>query len=350
MNKKLPIRLLHLTTLLVLMLTLLSCVDEVQLPARSVESRLVVEGLITDEKPPYTIKLTYTGEYNSLIYGQKEIPVNGADVRIIEIGGRSVKLEQDPLTPSYYWMRDSTFVGKTGRSYQLNIRLTDGKSYVSSPELLKPVSEIDRIYAEFRARPDNEFREPDHYQVLIDTKDPSESGNYYRWSGYGYVPRLSTGEPVGFAGICCNWCWIPVYGKQSEVLSDVYINGNTISRRQVLSSPIYYAGRHYIEIRQYSLTKQAYQFWVRFEEQRKRTGSLFDPLPASIEGNVHEEGDTTVLALGYFGSSAVTKRRLIIPGDTLNAERIKIKYGDVFVAEGNCQLAYSQGQLTAPNW
>ncbi len=327
-----------------------SCVDEVQLPARSVESRLVVEGLITDEKPPYTVKLSYTGEYNSLIYGQNEIPVNGADVRIIEVGGRTVKLEQDPLTPSYYWMRDSTFVGKVGRSYQLHIELSDGKSFVSNPELLKPVSEIDRIYAEFRGRADTEFREPDHYQVFIDTKEPAEAGNYYRWSGYGYVPRTSTGEPIGFAGICCNWCWIPVYGSQSDVLSDVYINGNTISRRPVLSSPIYYVGRHYIEIRQYSLTRQAYQFWVRFEEQRKRTGSLFDPLPASIEGNVHAEGDTTVLALGYFGSSAVTKGRLIIPGDTLNAERIKIKYGDIFVAEGNCQLAYSQGQLTAPNW
>lgn len=333
-----------------LFLFFLGCVDEVQLPSRSVESRLVVEGLVTNEKPPYTVKLTFTGEYNSLIYGQAEIPVNGADVSITEIGGRTVKLVQDALTPAYYWMYDSTFTGKTGKSYQLKITLPGGATYISEPELLSPVAEIDRIYAEYRQRDDAKIDEPDHYEILLDTKDPATQGNYYRWSGYGYVPRLSTGEPIGM-GFCCKWCWVPVYGSRSDVLSDVLVNGNSISRRHIMTSPVYYVGRHYLEVRQYSLTKPAYQFWVKFEEQRKRNGSLFDPLPASIEGNVHREDDPNVLALGYFGSSAVSKRRLTIPGDTLNAARLEIKYGDVFVKDGNCQLIYSQGQLNPPaNW
>jgi len=324
-----------------------ACVEEVQLPSRSVESRLVVEGLITNEKPPYTIRLTFTGAYNSLIYGQTEIPVNGALVSITELGGNTVILDQDPLTPANYWMRDTAFTGKPGKSYQLKIQLENGVTYVSEPEMLNPVPEIDRIYAEFRERANDEFFKPDHYVILLDTKDPATAGNYYRWSGYGYVPRLSTGEPIGM-GICCNWCWVPVYSSSSDVLSDVLINGNSISRRPVMSSPIYYAGRHYIEVRQYSLTKSAYQFWLNFEEQRKRNGSLFDPLPASIEGNIHREDDADVLALGYFGASAVSVKRTIIPGDTLNAERIKIKYSGVFVETGNCQLVYSQGQLTPP--
>ena len=335
---------------LLLLAVISGCVDEVQLPARSVASRLVVEGLVTNEKPPYTVKLTFTGQYNSLIYGQNEIPVNGATVSITEIGGRTVILSQDALTPAYYWMYDSTFVGQSGKSYQLKIILPGGETYISEPELLNPVSEIDRIYAEYRPRADAEVYTPDHYQILLDTKDPASAGNYYRWSGYGYVPRLSTGEPIGF-GFCCKWCWVPVYGSRSEVLSDVLVNGNSISRRPIMLSPVYYVGRHYIEVRQYSLTKSAYQFWVKFEEQRKRTGSLFDPLPASIEGNVHREDDANVLALGYFGSSGVSTRRLTIPGDTLNAARMEIKYGDVFVEDGNCQLIYNQGQLNPPaNW
>lgn len=36
-----------------------ACVDEVALPPRSIASRLVVEGLITNEPPPYTVKLTF---------------------------------------------------------------------------------------------------------------------------------------------------------------------------------------------------------------------------------------------------------------------------------------------------
>lgn len=326
-----------------------SCVDEVQLPARSVESRLVVEGLVTNEAPPYTVKLSYTGQYNSLIYGQNEIPVNGAVVSITELGGRTVILDQDPLTPLYFWMKDSTFQGKPGKSYQLRVQLADGKTYISEPDLLNNVPEIDRIYAEFRGRAEGDVYNPDHYDILLDTKDPATAGNYYRWSGYGYIPRISTGEPVGMS-VCCKWCWIPAYGAITDVLSDALINGNTISRRPVFTSPIYYVGRHYIEISQYSLTKSAFQFWVNFEEQRKRNGSLFDPLPASIEGNVHQEDDANTLALGYFGSSAVSKRRLIIPGDTLNLARLEIKYDNVFIKEGNCQRVYSQGQLSPPSW
>lgn len=326
-----------------------ACVDEVELPARSIASRLVVEGLITNEAPPYSVKLTFTGAYNSLIYGQAEIPVNGAVVKLVEVGGKTIMLEQDALSPAYYWTSDSSFVGRVGGRYQIAVTLPDGKSYISDPEELRAVPAIERLYAEYRQRPEAEISVPDHYEILLDTKDPATAGDYYRWSGYSYVPRLSTGEPIGF-GICCNWCWVPIYGSRSEVMSDMLVNGNTVSRKSIMQSPVYYAGRHYVEVRQYSLTKSAYQFWVKFEEQRKRTGSLFDPLPASIEGNVHQADKPDLFALGYFGASAVSTRRLTVSGDTLNPERLKIKYGDTFVQKGNCQLVYSQGQLNPPTW
>lgn len=327
---------------------LLSCVEEVQLPPRSVASRLVVEGLITNEAPPYSVKLTFTGAYNSLLYGQNEIPVEGAAVSITEVGGRTVQLQQDPITPFFYWQRDPAFVGTVGKSYQLTVELADGTRYVSEPEPLLDVPAIDRIYAEYRPRTADDFADPDYYEVLLDTKDPAEPGNYYRWSAYGYVPRFSTGEPRGFAGVCCQYCYYPIYGSGSDVQSDALVNGKAITRRPVHASPIYYPGQHFIEVRQYSLTRAAYQFWTRFEEQRKRTGSLFDPLPASIEGNVHSADDPNRLALGYFGASAVSTKRMIIPGDTLRVPRIEIKYGTEFVKDGNCQRVYSQGQLAKP--
>lgn len=340
--------LIRLFFLFFLISGLASCVEEVQLPPRSVASRLVVEGLITNEAPPYSVKLTFTGAYNSLIYGQDEIAVSGASVTITEIGGRTVQLQQDPITPLFYWQRDPAFVGTVGKSYQLTVELADGTRYVSEPEPLLAVPAIDRIYAEYLPRAADDFSNPDYYEVLLDTKDPAEPGNYYRWSAYGYVPRFSTGESRGFAGVCCQYCFYPIYGSGSDVQSDALINGKAITRRPVHASPIYYPGQHFIEVRQYSLTRSAYQFWTRFEEQRKRTGSLFDPLPASIEGNVHGEDDPDKLALGYFGASAVSTKRMIIPGDTNSVRKLEIKYSGIFVEKGNCQRVYSQGQLSKP--
>ena len=83
-------------------------------------------------------------------------------------------------------------------------------------------------------------------------------------------------------------------------------------------------------MQQYALTQAAYQYWTLFEQQRTRTGSLFDPQPASIEGNVRLQSDTTTLALGYFGASAVSRRRLIIPSDTINYGRFIVRFGGLF--------------------
>jgi hypothetical protein len=42
-------------------------------------------------------------------------------------------------------------------------------------------------------------------------------------------------------------------------------------------------GKQYVEVSQYSLTREAYQFWKLLDEQQTRTGSLFDPQPAPMK-------------------------------------------------------------------
>lgn len=332
--------------LLVLVVTgATACVDEVQLPIRQVEPRLVVDGLITDEPPPYAIKLTFSGAYRSGAGFPEELAVNGALVTVSDDQGRTVRLRQDPLTPTYYYLRDTTFRGQVGRNYTLRVTLIDGRTFVSDPEKLRSGPPIERLYADYQRSPAG-LVSPAQYNVLLDTKDPADPDNYYRWSAYDYSPRWPGGVPTTFAGVNLNVCWSPTYGPFTDVLSDALINGNSISRRPVLTSPVYAVGKHYVEVRQYSLTREAFQYWNRFEEQRSRTGSLFDPQPASIEGNVHRQDDASVLALGYFGASSVSRKRLMIPGDTLNYNQFIVRYGGLFA--GGC----STGAWNFPpnNW
>ncbi|MBN8826045.1 MULTISPECIES: DUF4249 domain-containing protein [unclassified Spirosoma] len=331
---------------------LIACVDEVQLPIRQVEPRLVVDGFITDEAPPYPIKLTFSGTYSSGNLFPEELIINGAIVTITDNGERTVALEQDPLLPSYYWMRNPAFRGQPGHRYTLKIVLPDGRTYVSSPELLAPIAPIERVYAEYR-QSDGYSGQPDLYNILIDTQDPATPGDYYRWSTYSYVPRWASYDPkhppVGAMTLCstCS-CWVPYFSQLTSVLSDALINGNRISHRSVFNSPVYAVGRQYVEVRQYSLSRAAYQHWTHFDEQRSRTGSLFDPQPASIEGNVHLQADTTVLALGYFGASAVSKQRLVIPGDTINYDKFLNRLNKSFIPPGDCGSNFPQFQLDVP--
>ncbi|GAB4034948.1 DUF4249 domain-containing protein [Spirosoma gilvum] len=343
---------IYRSVLIGLLLLAVACVDEVQLPIRQVQPRLVVDGFITNEPPPYPIKLTWSGAYSSGGGFPEELIINGAVVTITDNGDRTVQLEQDPLLPSYYWVRDPTFRGQSGHRYTLKVVLPDGSVYVSTPELLAPVAPIEQIYAEYQ-RSSGVSGQPDMYSVLIDTRDPATPGDYYRWSSYSYVPRWASYDPlhppVGSISVCndCS-CWVPYYGQLTNVLSDALINGNRISHRAVFNSPVYAIGRQYVEVRQYSLTRPAYQYWKLYEEQRSRTGSLFDPQPASIEGNMHQQADTTVLALGYFGASSVSTKRLVIPGDTIQYDTFLNRLNKSFIPPGHCPDNFPVYRLTPP--
>ncbi|GAB3696058.1 hypothetical protein GCM10027592_18680 [Spirosoma flavus] len=333
-------------------ITLFSCVDEVQLPIRQAERRLVIEGLVTDGPFPW-VRLTYSGFYNSANPAPPELVINDALVVIKDEEGRSVRLVPDPFAPAYYGLRDSSFVGQVGRTYTLSVTLPDGSRYESKPERLNPVPMLDPLQAHYR-RSISELGQPDLYDIMIDTQDPTTPGNYYRWSSSAYIPRWTEFDPKHppynpFGTICgtCS-CWVPSYGPPTDVLSDALINGNRISGRVVFSVPIMAVSAFYVQVRQYSLTRAAYQYWNLFEQQRTRTGSLFDPQPASIEGNVRAVNDTTKLALGFFGASAMSQQRLTIPGDTINYDRFLLKGKQFIPPNGDCYVNFENPILMPP--
>lgn len=339
---------------LVLLTAFSACVEPVTLPIRQTERRLVVDGLITNEAPPYLIKLTYSGNLTSSLLIPEELAINGAKVVITDDKGRSVRLEQDPLNPAYYWVRDPSFRGQLGRSYTLFVSLPDGSRYQSTPERLEPVAPLDKLTAQYHLQ-NNALGQPDLYLIGIDTQDPPTPGNFYRWETVSYLPRWTKYDPLhppvsnGLSQFCFCSCWVPYFGPLTDVLSDALINSNHISGRIVFSSPIYAVGNQYVQVRQFSLSRAAYQYWTLFEQQRTRTGSLFDPQPASIEGNVKAIEDSTKVALGFFGASAVSQQRLTIPGDTINYNRFLIRFGNAFIPPNqDCFQAFGQAQSLPP--
>lgn len=333
---------------LLILITLSSCIDEIEIPIRNEQPRLVVDGMITNERTLYTVRLFTTGNFLSSRYVPASLGVRGAKVTISDDIGSSLTLKPVLSEPGVYRSEDTSFVGQIGRSYALTVVTSDGKMFRSQPELLQPVPVIENLVAEFADIPDRS--QPSGYQVYVDTQDPAETANYYRWSAYGYVRRESEGLPILGGSICCQSCWVPVFNTDVNIFTDTNINGNRIQNRLVLFTPFYVRGKHYVEVSQYSLTRDAYQFWRRLDEQQNRTGSLFDPQPAPIEGNIYNVENENELALGYFGASAISRKRLIISGDTVT---MFPDYQKEFVPYGprDCRQAFPFASFYSPeNW
>ena len=160
--------------LLVLLLTsalVAACIDPVNLPIRTEEPRLVVEGQITNEAPPYTIRLTYTGKYGGS-NGQNpdDQYVQGAQVSVTDDQGRSVRFVS--TGSGMYQTKDVTYRGQVDRAYSLSVVLSNGKRYVSKPERMPAVPPIDSISAKL-VRSDN-LAKPYQFAYSVNTRDPAK--------------------------------------------------------------------------------------------------------------------------------------------------------------------------------
>ena len=332
---------------MLVLVTLATCIDRVQLPIRSEEPRLVVEGQITNEAPPYTVRLTYTGKYNGS-EGQNPADqfVSGAQVSLADDQGRTTQFAAKGS--GIYQTTDTTFRGQVGRSYSLSVVLSDGKRYITKPERMPVVPVIDSISARF-IRVEN-INTPYRYSYAITTQDPASEKNYYRWTAYGIINRRSTGVPccLGCPSICLDRCWVTESTDEVNIYSDEAINGNPIRNRAVFQLPIYTIGPQLVEIQQYSMTQSNYQFWKLYQQQNARTGSIFDPLPAPVTGNVINAVDATDRARGYFAVTSVTRKRFRNQAPEATGTAVYGFISSQLIPQGDCRNTYGPVPVTEP--
>ena len=264
------------------------------------------------------------------------------------------------------------------------ITLPDGRKYASIPEKMPTPVPIQSIYGEFKKKElqQNEFynipfydggipprypefgainyvAEPDGpsgFQIYVDSQDPANENNFYRWTASSVTRRETTGRCGPFCNCTCivdETCFMPRQHIDLNITTDALINGNLIKRRPIFYSPVFATGNIYIEIDQIAMTREAYQFWKRYQEQLNRTGTILDPLPAPIEGNIYNVDNPSDLALGYFAASGVFKKRTIIPVQALDDELLP---RGVTRRRGTCLEvygrlgAYAVGEWPTPNW
>ncbi|HTQ66022.1 MAG TPA: DUF4249 domain-containing protein [Puia sp.] len=318
-----------------------SCIRNVDPPIRTVPPKLVVEGWITTDPPPYTVNLSYSGKFTNASQVAEESFITDAKMSIIDDLGDSTECIW--VGNGSYQSADSNFIGKVGRSYTLKIYLSDGNVYISSAEKIEPVPPIDSVSITYDSSVITDVR-PNQLIVSVNLKDPGGVSNFYRWTASGYVPRKSWGDscknfagpcPGPFACDCAAYCEQFQSNNQINVMSDQYLDGKNILMHPVFYSPLYWFGSHFIEIKQYSLSRTAYLFWEQYLAQTNRTGSILDPLPASLTGNIYNQANSNDVALGLFSASDVVSKKIVIVPKNMQKYWLESVAGQ-FIPKGSC--------------
>ncbi len=313
----------------------LGCVKKVDPPIRNVQAKLVVDGGINTDTTTYKVRLSYTGAFiNS---GSNTIQYeNNAQVTINDNSGNTTALQS--IGNGYYATTNNNLIGEIGKSYQLKITLPNGEKYASTPEKILPkvaITAMDTVIKEGAYT----LITPSFAKVYIKVNDPANTVNFYRWTGSGWHPRKATGVPCGFGCILGEYCLQFSESNEVYIKSDQGINGNQLLNQLVYKTPIYWYGKHYVDIAQYSITSEAFVFWKKLQEQATRTGTTTDPLPSAVEGNVYNVNNPNQLALGYFEASSISHTKFILSATSLTPVFLSETAG-LFIKQGECYLIY----------
>lgn len=292
--------------LLFIFLLLNSCITQF-IPAIDEEKELlVVQGLITDQNEPVTIKLS-----TSLPLGQKSEakPLSMCSVTITDdIGGSFFLGETQPGT--YVTLSHGT----AGRSYALHIRTNGSRNnftYESLPIKMKPVPQIDSLYYQkkvIRERIDN-IQGIEECQIYLDSNDPENNCMFYRWDyAETWVLRLPFDIPN-------QTCWISNNSKK------IYIESTAgIREGRIKLHPVTYISKltdrlktkYSILVNQYSLNEDEFNYWKKLQKLTEQVGGLYDIVPASIPSNIMCVENPEEKVLGYFSVSAISSKRIFI--------------------------------------
>ena len=315
----------------------MACIDPYQVDVPEAAQLLIVEGTITSGPGPHSVTLTRSATYGSDFQALIR-PVTGATVAVRDNKGTTILLtESSDARGSYY--TDQSFRAEIGRSYTLLIETPEGKLYSSLPEKVESVPAIENI--EVRTvilNQDGGEYPKSGIQLIAEVNDPADQNNFYYWRNgpavYVFDARPDLYTPRGESNPnrlpqpkpCCFTCYRSEISNNRSLFlaADDGFNGlkTNIPVAFIEDDGMRFMSRFRIDIKQLGITQDAYRFLRLVKQQSEVSGSIFDPPPAAIRGNMISLDNPDEVILGYFIAAAESVQRIYVDKSDLTFNQI----------------------------
>ncbi len=291
-----------------------SCEEDIQITIPTGEEKLIVQGHIEQEAPPFVILTrsipvfagAETSHFTNTFVHDASITVgtNGQTYSLREVLLRDLPAAQQqlvseqfgitlPVIPSspatdFYLYTTADLTGKLGQHYILQINAA-GKLLTATTSIPNPTP-IDSLW--FRPHPD--AKNDSLVTLWYRYRDPDTLGNNVRY----FTSRNAE----------------PFYpGYQASVLTDEFVNGQSIdfplergyakSAKVDLETYTYFKRGDTVHLKWAALDYQHYQFWFTLEADRASNGNPFG-FPTTVRSNIQG-------GLGIWGGYGVSWHTVI---------------------------------------
>ncbi|WP_299991596.1 DUF4249 domain-containing protein [uncultured Pontibacter sp.] len=204
-----------------------------------------------------------------------------------------------------------------GAKYRLYIRTRTGSEYASDYVEVKPSPPIENVH--WKA-------EGGEVKVYVNSQDPNNNTHYYKWEyeqtwqfrtafhsiliyDKGQVRfREPSDDPIYV-------CWKSENSTRVEIGSSVKLNEDRISDYRLFSIPFdseKISMKNSILVKQYALTREAYEYLEMLKKNTESIGTLFDPLPSQLTSNIRSLSNPEETVIGYITATTMETKRIFI--------------------------------------
>ncbi len=273
-------------------------------------SFLVVDGMIKVGGDSTIIRLTRT---RNLVDSNVLITENDAFV-VLE-GDRGGFYPFSRMGNGYYGTAPLQL--NTAEKFSLKIVTRDNKEYRSAFVPVKPTPPIDSL----------SWVRDTSVTVRVSTQDPSGKSRFYRWEfeetweynsfyesilGFDYGTNLPYFlEPKDYL----SRCWSSeksatiLLASTNNQVDDIVEN---LPVTTIVQGSDKVSVRYSILVKQYALTKEAFEYWQLLRKNTNELGSIFGNQPAELISNIKCVSNPDEPVVGFVSISSVQQQRLFI--------------------------------------
>lgn len=269
---------------------------------------LVVDGFLNAGSDSSFIVLSRTRS----LQDSSKFPESKAHVMVLGPGGINFPLKESGVgtyVTDHLDLSTSTF-------YKLRIISADGRIYESDSFPALETPPIDSLSWQ---------QDSVGVSIYAYSHDPTNQVRNYRWD-YVETWKYNTGIDaiIYYDGMRVlsrpeseqiYHCWSSYHSTNlvlasSMNLTDDVINHQLICEVEKGSEKI--SLDYSILVNQYAISPQAFDYWQDLKKLTELTGSLFDPTPSQVTGNIKCTSNHEEIVLGFISASTVARKRIFV--------------------------------------
>jgi hypothetical protein len=203
------------------------------------------------------------------------------------------------------------------RRYRLHLYTLGGKEYASDFVPVKITPPIDNLG--WRA-------ENDGLHIVLDAHDATNNTRFYRWDYVEtweinpiFVPQVEyKAGTLNFPIISVPYptkCWGTAPSTTVLLTNTTPLSQDVVNERELRLLPPNSERlntKYSILVQQHAMTREEFGYWELLRKNTESIGSLFDPQPVQLTGNVHCLSTPAELVLGFVSAHSMVEKRLFV--------------------------------------